>query len=109
MQETLAVMVTGGKQCLVRLGDVIRVEKLSGVAGTTLMFPEVLLLVEGDAISVGQPVVAGASVTATILRQGRADKVVGVKFKPKKRQKKSFGHRQAYTEIKIERIERSRD
>lgn len=104
MNETLAIIATGGKQVLVRLGDTIRVEKLEGEPKTPVTFDQVLLLVRGEEVRVGQPTVPGASVTGTIAKHGRHKKVIGVKFKPKKRYRRKFGHRQHYTEVKIEEI-----
>lgn len=104
MHEPLAVIATGGKQYLVRPEDIVRIEKIGGNEGESVTFSEVLLVVGGEQVSVGQPTVAGAIVKASIVKHGRAKKVVGVKFKPKKRQKKTFGHRQHYTAVKIEQI-----
>lgn len=104
MTQEFAVIATGGKQYLVSPGDVVRVEKLDGDVGASISFPDVLLTVKGEAVSVGQPTVSGAHVQATIVKHGRADKVVGVRFKPKKRQHTAFGHRQHYTDVKIEAV-----
>lgn len=106
MSEILAVIATGGKQVLVRQGDTIRVEKLAGSPKTPITFDQVLLIAQGDDIRVGQPTVQGVTVTGTIVKHGRHKKVIGVKFKPKKRYRKKFGHRQHYTEVKIEEIRR---
>lgn len=104
MSETCAVIATGGKQVLVRPGATIRVETLDGEPASPVTFNEVLLVTNGDDVLVGAPTVSGASVTGTILRHGRHDKVVGVKFKAKKRYRRKFGHRQHYTEVKITTI-----
>lgn len=104
MNQILAVIATGGKQYLVRPGDIVRVEKLGGNAGEPVTFSDVLLVVDGEQVSIGQPTVAGVSVRASIVEHGRSEKVVGVKFRPKKRQKSTFGHRQHYTAVKIEQI-----
>lgn len=104
MQEDFAVIATGGKQLLVRPGATIRVEKLVGEPNSPVTFGDVLLVVQGEQVSVGAPTVSGASVAGTIVRHGRTDKVVGVKFKAKKRYRRKFGHRQHFTEVKIETI-----
>lgn len=105
MAETFAVIATGGKQLLVRPGDTVHIEKLPGDPTSPVTFSEVLLVVSGENVQVGKPTVAGASVTGTILAQGRHQKVVGVKFKPKKRYRRKFGHRQRFTEVRIESIQ----
>ena len=98
-----AVIATGGKQYKVSEGDVIRVEKLGVEAGQTYEFDQVLL-VSGDEVKVGTPTVAGATVTATVMGDGRAKKIVVYKYKRKTGYHKKNGHRQAYTELKIEKI-----
>lgn len=103
-QGSHAVIATGGKQYLVTPGQVVRVEKLPGDAGTSVSFTDVLLAVNGTTVKIGRPMLSGASVTATIVRQGRADKVTGVRFKPKKRQHAKFGHRQHFTEVRIDAV-----
>lgn len=105
MGDTLAVIATGGKQYLVEPGSVVRVEKLLGKVGDAVTFRDILLVARGEEVSVGAPRVMGATVTGAIVAQGRARKVIGVKFKPKKRQRTAFGHRQRFTEVKIHTIE----
>jgi large subunit ribosomal protein L21 len=104
MSEILAVIATGGKQYLVRPGQSIRVETLDGEANAPVNFPEVLMVANGDDVRVGTPTVPGVMVTGTVVKQGRHDKVIGVKFKAKKRYRRKFGHRQHFTEIKIQEI-----
>jgi large subunit ribosomal protein L21 len=104
MEQELAVIATGGKQYLVKPGEVVRIEKLSGDGDAPVSFSDVLLVVRGQNVQVGTPTVSGVTVRGSIVKQGRADKVVGVKFKPKKRQKMAFGHRQHFTEVKIDSI-----
>lgn len=103
--DIFAVIATGGKQVLVRPGMKIRIETLDGEPSTPVTFGDVLLVVSGDDVRVGTPSVTGASVKGTIVRHGRHKKVVGVKFKAKKRYRRTFGHRQHFTEVRIERIE----
>ena len=96
-----AVIRSGGKQYQVREGDTIRVEKLPGEEGDSVTLDEVLLVADGDNITVGTPHVKGASVTAKVQGQGRGKKVKVVKFKRRKHYRRQMGHRQAYTELAI--------
>jgi large subunit ribosomal protein L21 len=96
-----AVMVTGGKQYRVMKGEVLRVEKLDVEAGSTVDFDQVLMVGDGDTITVGAPVVAGAKVSAAVKGHGRHDKVRIVKFRRRKHHRKQAGHRQHFTEIEI--------
>ena len=94
-----AIIKTGGKQYRVTEGDTLRVEKLN-VEGTSVTFDQVLL-VGGEEVKIGAPIVEGASVSAEILREGRAKKIIVFKKKRRKGYHKKQGHRQAYTEVKI--------
>ncbi|MFO7808453.1 50S ribosomal protein L21 [Guyparkeria sp.] len=96
-----AVVVTGGKQYRVEQGSKVRVEKLSGEAGSAVTLDQVLMVGDGADIKVGTPNVDGASVTAEIVGQGRGKKVEIIKFRRRKHHMKRQGHRQAYTELKI--------
>ena len=96
-----AVIVTGGKQYRVMKGEVLRVEKLDVEAGSAVDFDQVLLVGDGDTITVGAPAVQGAKVSATVKAHGRHDKVRIVKFRRRKHHMKQAGHRQYYTEIEI--------
>lgn len=98
-----AIISTGGKQYKVEEGDVLRVEKLDAKADDKFTFDEVLL-VGGKDVKVGNPLVDGASVDATVLAEGKAKKVTVYKYKPKKGYHKKNGHRQQYTEVKIDKI-----
>ena len=98
-----AIIATGGKQYKVAEGDVIRVEKLGVEAGAEVVFDQVLV-VSGDEVKVGDPTVAGATVTATAVGDGKAQKVIVYKYKRKTGYHKKNGHRQAYTKVKIEKI-----
>ena len=97
-----AIIATGGKQYKVSEGDIIKVEKLGAEAGTTYTFDQVLA-VSNDGLKIGNPVVEGASVEASV-RDGKAKKVVVYKYKPKTGYHKKNGHRQQYTAVKIEKI-----
>ena len=96
-----AIIVTGGKQYRVMNGEVLRVEKLDAEAGANVEINEVLLVGNGDSVTVGTPTVAGAKVTATVKSHGRLDKIRIVKFRRRKHHRKQMGHRQHYTEIEI--------
>ena len=97
-----AIIATGGKQYKVAEGDVIRVEKLGAEAGETVTFDQVLA-VSNDGLKVGEDV-ANANVTASVIENGKAKKVIVYKYKPKTGYHKKNGHRQQYTKVKIEKI-----
>ena len=98
-----AVILTGGKQYLVSVGDELDVELLNPNQKDTAF--EALLVIDGDSVSVGTPTVAGIKVTADILEQAvKGDKVVAIRYKAKKRVNKRRGHRQKHTRIKITKI-----
>jgi large subunit ribosomal protein L21 len=96
-----AVVRTGGKQLKVREGDVIRVELLDAKDGATVRLDDVLLLGDGDKVTIGTPTVKGASVTATVRATVRGEKVRIVKKRRRKHYKKVQGHRQSYTELAV--------
>ena len=97
-----AIIATGGKQYKVSEGDVIKVEKLNAEAGNTVTFDQVIA-VKGDELKVGEAV-ANATVTATVMDQGKGKKVIVYKYKRKTGYHKKNGHRQAYTAVKIDKI-----
>ena len=97
-----AIIATGGKQYKVSEGDVIKVEKLNAEAGATVTFDQVIAISDG-ALKVGEDVKA-STVTATVMEQGRARKVIVYKYKRKTGYHKKNGHRQAYTQVKIDKI-----
>lgn len=99
-----AIIKTGGKQYRVNEGDVIWVEKLPTAEGEKVSFDEVLLIGGDGEIKTGAPVISGASVEGTVLKNGKAKKVIVFKYKPKKDYRKKQGHRQPYTQVKIEKI-----
>ncbi|MGI6359658.1 MAG: 50S ribosomal protein L21 [Acholeplasmatales bacterium] len=98
-----AVIKTGGKQLKVEVGQKIYVEKLDVEENEAYTFNEVLL-VGGEELKVGTPLVEGASVTCKVLKQGRAKKIIVFKYKPKKNYRRKQGHRQAYTKLLVESI-----
>ena len=100
-----AVIKAGGKQYRVEPGAQLRVEALPAEIGAPVSFDEVLLVGAGDAVKVGAPLVAGAKVTATVTAQGRGEKVRIFKLRRRKHYQKSQGHRQSYTEVRIDDIQ----
>ena len=98
-----AIIATGGKLYTVSEGDVIKVEKLGVNAGDTVTFDQVLFVNNGEA-KVGDPTVAGASVTASVIEEGKGKKVIVYKYKRKTGYHKKNGHRQLFTKVKIEKI-----
>ena len=96
-----AIIRTGGKQYRVAKDDVISVEKLSGEAGATVEFGEVLMIGDGAAAAVGDPLVAGAKVMAKVLEQTRADKILVFKKKRRKKYRRTQGHRQDITVLRV--------
>ena len=95
-----AIVLTGGKQFKVAEGDQICVEKLNAQVGEKVEL-EVLMLVDGEKVEAGTPTLAGHKVVAEVLEQGKQDKVVVFKYRAKKRTRKTQGHRQPYTKLKI--------
>ena len=95
-----AVIKTGGKQYRVTEGQRLRVEKLGGQPGEAVEFKEVLLI-GGDSLKIGQPLVAGATVRAEIVAHARDKKIIVFKFRRRKNYRRKMGHRQPYTELKI--------
>ena len=100
-----AIIATGGKQYKVQEGDIIFVEKLDVESNSTVEIKDVLAVSKDGKLSVGTPLVDGAKVTATVLKHGKAKKVIVFKYKRKKDYRKKQGHRQPYTQLKIEKIE----
>ncbi len=98
-----AIIATGGKQYKVAEGDIIRVEKLGAAENDTVTFDQVLAVNNGELV-VGNPVVSGATVSATVLGEGKAKKVIVYRYKRKSGYHKKNGHRQPYTQVKIEKI-----
>lgn len=97
-----AIIKTGGKQYRVAEGDVLRLESLKAEAGEVVDLP--VLLLGGDDVKVGAPLVDGASVKAEVVRHGRGTKLHIYKFKAKSNYRRKTGHRQAYTEVRIKEI-----
>ena len=100
-----AVIESGGKQHKVIEGEVLRLEKLDAAAGESIQFDKVLMLADGDNLTLGAPYVEGGSVTAEVLDQGRADKLRIIKFRRRKHYRRQMGHRQYFTEVRITSID----
>lgn len=99
-----AVVKTGGKQYKVAPGEKLKVEQLPADVGAEVILDQVLLVGEGETIRVGQPTLAGATVKATVVAQGRGEKIRIFKMRRRKHYQKHQGHRQNYTELKIDAI-----
>ena len=99
-----AVIETGGKQYKVSEGDSIFIEKLEVSEGDTVTFDKVLVLADGENVKVGAPLVAGATVTAKVEKQGKAKKIYVFKMKRKKNERTKKGHRQPFTKVTVEKI-----
>ena len=99
-----AVIKSGGKQYRVESGKQVRIESLPADVGATIAFEEVLLVGTGDSVKVGAPLVSGAKVNATVVAHGRGEKVKIFKLRRRKHYQKSQGHRQNYTEVRIDDI-----
>ncbi|MBM6926205.1 50S ribosomal protein L21 [Pseudoflavonifractor phocaeensis] len=96
-----AIIETGGKQYKVAEGDTLFIEKLPNEAGDNVTFDKVLAVIDGDKITVGTPVVEGAKVDASVVKNGKGKKILVFKYKPKKGYRKRQGHRQPYTKVTI--------
>jgi large subunit ribosomal protein L21 len=99
-----AIIQTGSKQYRVEPGMMISVEKIEAEPGSQIELTEVLMLRTDEGLRVGTPHVQGAKVIATVVRQGKAPKIIGFKYKPKKNERKRWGHRQPLTWLKVKEI-----
>lgn len=100
-----AIIKTGGKQYKVAEGDEVIVEKLEVAEGDSVTFEEVLTIVDGENVKIGQPKVEGAKVTGKVVKNGKGPKIRIFKFKHKTNYRRRQGHRQPFTKVKIEKIE----
>ena len=100
-----AIVETGGKQYKVSPGKVIRIEKIDGDRGNTWVFDKVLAISDGESLKVGTPYVQGAAVKGTIVRHAKARKILVFKYRAKTNYRKRYGHRQHFTEVRIESVE----
>ncbi len=99
-----AVVKTGGKQYKVTIGEKLKVEQIPADVGAEITLDQVLMVGEGESVKIGSPLVSGASVKVTVLSQGRHDKVKIFKMRRRKHYQKHQGHRQNYTELRIDAI-----
>ncbi len=99
-----AVIKTGGKQYRVAPGEKIKIEQIPADVGAQIVLDQVLMVAEGDAVKVGNPTVSGAKVSATVIAHGRGQKVRIFKMRRRKHYQKTQGHRQNYTEIRVDAI-----
>ena len=99
-----AVIKTGGKQYRVAAGEKLKIEQIPAEVGAEITLDQILMVGEGESVQIGSPLVTGASVKATVLSQGRHDKVKIFKMRRRKHYQKHQGHRQNYTEIRIDGI-----
>ena len=99
-----AIVETGGKQYKVAEGDVLFIEKLDAEAEAVVTLDKVLMVNKEGSVVVGSPLVAGATVTAKVLKNGKAKKIIVFKYKSKKNYRRKQGHRQPYTQVQIEKI-----
>ena len=100
-----AIVKTGGKQYRVEPGQTIDVEKLPATVGESITLDRVLMVADGEEVTVGKPTVEGAAVLATVTGQGKARKVVIFKYLPRHRYRRKKGHRQPFTRLRIDRID----
>ena len=99
-----AVILSGGKQHRVTTGEVLKLEKIEVATGDSVSFDKVLMVGEGADVSIGAPYISTATVTAEVLNHGRADKITIIKFRRRKHYRKQQGHRQWFTEVRINGI-----
>lgn len=99
-----AIIETGGKQYKVTEGDTLFIEKLSAEAGEAVVFDKVLAVLDGDNATFGTPVVEGAAVEASVVKNGKGKKIMIFKYNAKKHYRKRQGHRQPYTKVEIGKI-----
>ena len=104
MNKMYAIIVTGGKQYRVEQGDIVYIEKLDVEPEQEITFDKVMVVGKDDGVVVGTPTVAGATVSAKVLKNGKAKKVTVFTYKPKKNEKRKLGHRQPYTKVEISAI-----
>ncbi|TEB07308.1 50S ribosomal protein L21 [Pelotomaculum schinkii] len=100
-----AIIETGGKQYRVSEGDTLYIEKLPAQPDETVEIDRVLALVDGDSVKIGSPLVDGARVVLKVVRHGRGKKIIVFKYKAKKNYRRKQGHRQAFTQVTVEKIE----
>lgn len=105
MNDKFAVINTGGKQYIVKEGQILKIEKLKNAEkDSDVSFDQVLLVADRDKVKVGKPIIEGANVSAKVKSEGRAKKITILRYKSKTRSRKKKGHRQSFTEVIIQEI-----
>lgn len=99
-----AIIETGGKQYKVQAGEILNIEKVDVKEGETFEVSQVLAVVNDEKVTLGKPFVEGANVVLKVLEQGKDDKIIVFKYKPKKKYRRTYGHRQPYTKVSVETI-----
>lgn len=105
VKHMYAVITSGSKQYRVAEGDTLKLEKLPAEVGSTIDFDQVLMIANGDDIKTGKPFLTGCKVVASVISQGRHKKIYIIKFRRRKHHQKQMGHRQYFTEVKIDKIQ----
>ena len=100
-----AIVNTGGKQYRIKEGDVLRIEKIAGDVGADVNFDQVLMVSDGENVTIGTPILENVGVKAHIVDQGKSKKIIVFKYKRRKRYRRKQGHRQQYTAVQIDKIE----
>ncbi len=100
-----AVIASGGKQYKVKAGEILRVEKIQGEVGEPISFEKVLMFSDGENVRIGQPDLDNVAVRGHIVEQGKSKKIIVFKYKRRKRYRRKQGHRQQFTEVKIDSID----
>lgn len=106
IEAMFAVIETGGKQYIVESGKKLNIEKLPKAEGDSVVFDKVLLIADGDNVTVGKPYIAGMSVEADVVQQGRAKKIRMLRYHSKTRRRRRKGHRQPFTKVAIKSIKK---
>ena len=99
-----AIVSSGGKQYKIREGDTLRVEKINGEIGSEILFDQVLMVSDGENVTIGKPTLENVEVRGHVVEQGKARKIIVFKYKRRKRYRRKQGHRQQYTGVKIDKI-----
>lgn len=100
-----AIVNTGGKQYRIQEGQILRIEKIAGDVGSEVSFDKILMLSDGENVTIGRPVLENVLVRAQIVEQDKAKKILVFKYKKRKRYRRKQGHRQPFTAVKINKIE----
>ena len=99
-----AIVNSGGKQYKIREGEILRIEKVTGEIGSEILFDQVLMVSDGENVTIGQPNLENVEIRGHVVEQGKAKKIIVFKYKRRKRYRRKQGHRQQYTAVKIDKI-----